>query len=624
MKPLVSALVITLAMGSAPLYSQTTVLKFTSAAVAAGDGPRAAVLFDLNRDGNRDLAVVSLFDSTISLILGDGMGTFTRLRNVDVTQLAPHGIATGDFNEDGILDLVTANRDSNTMGLFLADGQGGLRDPTIFATGKGPRWIAVADFNEDNHADLAITNRDDDNVTIMLGDGLGGFRSAAAVASGDGPVPVLAADLDNDGFIDLAVGNDIGDTLVVLLGDGEGQFTASAPVSVADAPKNIAIGDLNQDGLSDLAVAGVLGEAVTVLFADGDGGFTTTTYPAGAAPFAVVIEDFDGDGISDMAVGDGVNDSVLILLNQGSGVFAPAQSFPAGLAPHDLLSDDFNGDGRPDLAVVNTGDDNVTILLNETPMATSVHEVAVIQQLYSSFFPDPVIAIVGQPLRLMFTTQAREHVNRLQVLPWINATDLIRVGEILSVEFTPEQTGNFLIRNIGHGFTGDLIIVEDAEALDDKVRELERQDVSLIHSAATSQIFPSSIRVLKDIPTNIYNISLDESHRVSILPWLLAPTSRVGNVVARSITTFQFVPTEAGRYDIHHTVHGFTGSLIVEGPPPLSLSVKLIEEKVEVNWERGILQTANEINGSWLDVVDAIIPYAIVPEGSKAFFRLRE
>ncbi|MCZ6677544.1 MAG: VCBS repeat-containing protein [Candidatus Poribacteria bacterium] len=584
------------------------------------------MLIDLNRDGNRDLAVANLFDSTISLIFGDASGSFAWQENFAFTNDAPHAITLSDVDENGIVDLITANRDSATVGVFLGDGVGGVQDPTFVSTGQGPRWIAVADFNQDMHDDLAVTNRDDDNVTVLLGDGLGNFTSAGDFFSGDGPVPIVAADFNNDGFIDLAVGNDIANTLVVLIGDGTGQFITGPPFIVGDAPKNIAVGDLNQDGLVDLAVACVAGQLITVLYADGTGSFTTRSYATGGGPFAVVLEDFDNDGKTDMAVGDGVNDAVLILLNDGLENFVLDKVIPAGLAPHDMVTADFNGDSRPDLAVANTGDDSVTVLLNETPPQASVRVLSVIQELYSNFYPDPIISLVNQPLRLSFTTDNREHINRLRILPWISATDLIRVGEILTVEFTPEETGNYQIENIGHGFTGSIIIVEDEEALKAEVTRLGTQEVSLIHSSVQAQVIPSSVSVFKDIPLTVYNISLDEPHYVSILPWLPAPDlGGAGNVVPRAVRTFEFTPDEGGGFDILHTVHGFNGRLIIESEP-LVINIRLVGNQVELTWSGGVLQEAGEVIGPWSDVEDEdlLSPYLDDIIASRKFYRAQE
>lgn len=546
---------------------QTSSLHFSSYALKSGIGPRSAILIDFNRDGHRDLAVANINGSTVSLYLGDRSGFFVVYDSIETVHKAPHAIAHGDFNNDARLDIVTANRDSNTVAIFFGAGDGHFLEPTFFSTGKGPRWIAVVDLNEDDHTDLVVTNRDDDNVTVLIGDGAGAFSRAGDYHTGDGPVPVAAADLDGDGLVDLAVGNDLSDSLVILSGDGTGAFAVSSMIPVCMSPKNIAVGDLNRDGISDIVVACLLDGRVTVLLADGEGQFTPASFQAGGGSIAVVMEDFDSDGYSDLAVADGVNDEIAILLGNGAGSFVEPQTFPVGLAPHAIVSGDFNGDGRPDLAVPNTGDNTVTILLNETPAEASIHIAAVIQKLYSDFFPDPLIGLAGQPLRLLVTTNSREHVNRLRILPFIISTDIVRVGEILKIEFTPQETGTYQIENIGHGFTGDVVIVSDSAAADEMVVELGQQAVSLIHSNAQGQIFPSTIRVIKDVPLTIYNISLDDEHWVSIESFVAAPdTSDQGNVRPREVTTFEFTPSDTGTYVIQHTLHGFTGTLIVEEP----------------------------------------------------------
>ncbi len=76
------------------------------------------------------------------------------------------------------------------------------------------------------------------------------------------------------------------------------------------------------------------------------------------------------------------------------------------------------------------------------------------------FSPDPLIVRKGEPLKLLVTTRVREHVNRISILPWVAQSDRLSPGKTTVVEFTPDETGDFEIRNIGHGFTGILRVVE--------------------------------------------------------------------------------------------------------------------------------------------------------------------
>lgn len=79
------------------------------------------------------------------------------------------------------------------------------------------------------------------------------------------------------------------------------------------------------------------------------------------------------------------------------------------------------------------------------------------QSVYpGSFTPDPLIVKLGIPVKLLVTTLHREHVNRISILPWVTTSDTLVPGKVTIVEFTPDQTGDFNIRNIGHGFEGVL------------------------------------------------------------------------------------------------------------------------------------------------------------------------
>src|SRR2546429_4028574 len=68
----------------------------------------------------------------------------------------PQSVAVGDFNRDGNLDLVVANVSSNTVSLLSGNGNGTFQTPVDYATGSGPNSVAVGDFNGDCNADLAV------------------------------------------------------------------------------------------------------------------------------------------------------------------------------------------------------------------------------------------------------------------------------------------------------------------------------------------------------------------------------------------------------------------------------------------------------------------------------------
>jgi hypothetical protein len=100
----------------------------------------------------------------------------------------PHSIASGDFNRDGKLDLATANISSDSVSLLFGNGAGTFAPAPSFAVGDQPHSLVAGDFNRDLKLDLAVANSKDDTISVLLGNGAGGFREAAGspLAAGGG------------------------------------------------------------------------------------------------------------------------------------------------------------------------------------------------------------------------------------------------------------------------------------------------------------------------------------------------------------------------------------------------------------------------------------------------------
>jgi len=294
----------------------------TSTSPDAGSDAYAIAAADFNGDGKIDLAVINIInpdnpygdnDGTVTILLGNGDGTFTPVAPSIVVPYNSVSIAVGDFNGDGIPDLAVASLSENTVTILLGNGDGTFTPTAVSPpTGSEPRSIAVGDFNGDGNLDLAVTNLLDSTVTILLGDGTGNFTPGTSVAVGTWPDAIAAGDFNGDGILDLAVSNECGDTpppcgsvgtVTILLGNGDGTFTSTATNPVTGiAPTSIVTGDFNGDGIPDLATANYNGNSVTVLLGDGTGNFTAAVSPYADYPFIAAVGDFNGDGISDLAV----------------------------------------------------------------------------------------------------------------------------------------------------------------------------------------------------------------------------------------------------------------------------------------------------------------------------------
>ena len=74
----------------------------------AGTGPQSVAIADLNGDGKADLAVANNNSNNVSVLLGNGNGTFQAAVNYAVGS-SPTSVTVGDFNGDGKTDLAVAN-----------------------------------------------------------------------------------------------------------------------------------------------------------------------------------------------------------------------------------------------------------------------------------------------------------------------------------------------------------------------------------------------------------------------------------------------------------------------------------------------------------------------------------
>ena len=134
------------------------------------------------------------------------------------------GIAVGDFTGDGHIDLAVANSGSNTMSVLLGNGDGTFQSQVTYPVGQAPQAVAAGDFTGDGHLDLAVTNSGDNTVSVLLGNGDGTFRPQVTYPVGQAPQALVAGDFTGDGHLDLAVANSGSNTVSMLLGRGDGTF----------------------------------------------------------------------------------------------------------------------------------------------------------------------------------------------------------------------------------------------------------------------------------------------------------------------------------------------------------------------------------------------------------------
>src|SRR5262245_14467560 len=110
----------------------------------------------------------------------------------------PQEIVTADFNNDGRLDLATCNIGGNNVSVLLGNGNGTFQAPRTSAAGDNPVSIAVGDFNGDGKLDLTAANGGTTGVSVMRGNGDGTFQTPSSLDIGSDPTSVAVGDFNGD------------------------------------------------------------------------------------------------------------------------------------------------------------------------------------------------------------------------------------------------------------------------------------------------------------------------------------------------------------------------------------------------------------------------------------------
>lgn len=369
---------------------------FTRTFYPTGARPLKVITADFNGDNNADLATANFVGNSVSVLLGNGNGTFQNNVNFP-TGAGPRSLAAADFNGDGKVDLVTANETAGTISLLLGNPTGTFQAKVDFAAGSGTSSVTTGDFNSDGNLDVATANRGSNNVSILLGSGQGSFTAQVPLSSLV-PAYITAADLNSDLKLDLVVAQDIGNVSIFL---STGPATFGSAMTIPGPTSNGAahVTDVNGDGNPDLTVPDVATFALQVLLGSGTGTFSASSLlGTDTEPRALTSADLDKDGFTDLAaVTAGYYyyyyspPLVAVFRGTGGGAFGSRIDFSLGWSGSllDVVTRDFNNDGKPDLALLETSQNFVTVLLQTSFLR---HSLAFIQ-----FSPNQAVGTTSAP-----------------------------------------------------------------------------------------------------------------------------------------------------------------------------------------------------------------------------------
>ncbi len=324
-----------------------------------GLGPRSVAVTEI--DGHMDIVTANQEDATVSVLLGNDDGTFNPTAETFNVGTGPESVAVGDIG--GRTGIVTANYTDGTVSVLLDNGAGSfVQEGGPYKVGVQPVSVALEKFN--GQTDIVTANSYSNSVSVLLGSADGTFQPAVSYAVGFSPRALTVGDFNNDGRLDIAVANESDYTVSLLFGQGGGAFASAPGLTVGQTPFGLATADFNNDGNMDLVTANGGDNTVSVLLGNGDGTFQPQlTYAVGNNPTFVAVGDFNGDGNPDIVTSNYVAGTVSVLLGLGDGTFRPQVTYTVGKEPQGVAVGDFTGDGNLDIVTANLGSDSVSVLL---------------------------------------------------------------------------------------------------------------------------------------------------------------------------------------------------------------------------------------------------------------------
>ena len=128
---------------------------------------------------------------------------FTGQRVIEQTirEKLPEGFQRSEFLlEHGFLDLVVVNILTDNISILLGDGTGTFGAATLYPVGVSPIFAAIGDFNNDGTLDIVVANANSHDISVLLGDGIGFFTNIVGprTAVGTSPFGVATGDLIAD------------------------------------------------------------------------------------------------------------------------------------------------------------------------------------------------------------------------------------------------------------------------------------------------------------------------------------------------------------------------------------------------------------------------------------------
>ncbi|MGN6547183.1 MAG: FG-GAP-like repeat-containing protein, partial [Aureliella sp.] len=252
-----------------------------------GASPVAVAVADLNGDGRVEIVTANA-TGTVTLFVNQGDGKF-QSTNYPVGR-RPGAITLADVTGDGAADIIVANEDGASVSLLAGDGAGSFAAAQEIPVGIHPSTVAAWDVTGDGVRDLVLGSAPDEAFVILKGLSSGAFQAGVPVPTQASFSDLVVGDVTGDGTPDLVVANPTEQQVSLYAGLGNGKFQTPQPIRIDHAPTALALRDLNGDGREDIVAANRDSDTATII----------SSRPTESQPYAyrVTAADPDGDSVT--------------------------------------------------------------------------------------------------------------------------------------------------------------------------------------------------------------------------------------------------------------------------------------------------------------------------------------
>lgn len=289
---------------------------------------RDVVAVDFNHDGKMDLLAVDGDGSRLIPLRGQGDGTFVAEGTITLPT-NPRALVLFDLDCDGDLDVATASQTTPAVTILRNDA-GVFSVLSSINLGAGLNLIEAGDLDGDSRPDLIVGDLTGKSVMLLRNaSNDGAFEMMGTLALPAAALAVAAGDTNGDGVAEVFVTVNTSDPVARMYRKNGGGWDLST-LAVSGAAGGLSVVDVDGDGVLDVAVASrVAPQRLNILRGLGDGTFEAgRSYPVGWNPSKFVIDDLNGDGIADAAcLGAG---GAILMQARKPGEFNPQSGLGGG------------------------------------------------------------------------------------------------------------------------------------------------------------------------------------------------------------------------------------------------------------------------------------------------------